>query len=125
MDWNTIFLYLGLVVVYAFSLQALITNVFSFVIRLPTLFFGYVRPHYSFFLCSFITLNIINLIWKKISGHHLPFFAVLFMIMFLCTRDYLNRNEQTYDQHLKISAEISSIVIYALYLFIFVEFNWV
>jgi|GEM_PF-2524135 len=124
MDWNTIFLYFGLVVVFYFNLYSIITIPVFFVFRLILFFYRPLNLYNSYFFISFIPLIIIDGVWKKFSGHHLPFFAVLFMVSFLLSHSYISRYELTEASQRMINAEISSIVLYALYIFIFVEFNW-
>jgi len=127
------FLYLGLNIILLYRIQY---SIFNNVVFIITDLFPKTEKKYPLyhFIVSFVFWMFVNWVWKKISGNNLPFLSFLFIIFnilfwsprFGIHKFKIYRRKWFHElDELLFSAQLTSAVLYALYIFIFVEFNWV
>lgn len=120
MDYTIIIGYVVLlIIIQFFAIQALFISLFSgYLTRLLGNIF------LSALFVSVAVWLILGLFWFKIFDYAMPFLAFLLSILFQVL--HLNKEKYSLSKLSKnlIVAEVWGIIITAIFVFIFVEFNW-
>lgn len=76
------------------------------------------------FIGGLLTWFLINLIWLKVNNHNISLLVFVICWFFKIYKSLGNNNIDIKTNNLMLKSEASCIVIIALYIFIFKEFNW-
>lgn len=119
MDLTIILGYVILILIQYFSIQAIPVSLIGGIINKVTN-----NTLFSMLVGGLITWFFINLIWLKVYNHNLPLLAFILSFSFQFIHGNLNNKELTVTSKQMIVAEMWSILLIAIYVLAFKEFNW-
>ena len=119
MDFTIILGYMILILIQYFSIQAIPVSLIGGIINKITN-----SILFSMLVGGLITWFFINLIWLKVNNHNIPLllFAICWFIKIY--KSLGDNNTDIKTNNLLLKSEASTIVVIALYVLIFKEFNW-
>ena len=117
MDWMIVLGYVVLLLIQLMAIQALPTSIVASI-------FGSFRL-IGIILGSILTWYLINFLWLKAFDYNLPFLALFLSLLFQTYNLVASKDELTDSSKFMIEGDMIAIVLIALYVFIFKEFNWI